>query len=181
MMDELCSHIMDIAANSVTAKAQNILISLTKDSATSRLTLQIKDDGIGMDEEMAYKVQDPFFSTKTGKKVGLGIPLLKGTAETTGGSFRLTSRVGEGTEIYVSFDLYHPDLPPLGNLKDTILVLAIGNPDTDFMFRITSDGNEFVLDTREVKNLLDGIPINNPEVITFLTKYLDENMKIFID
>ena len=110
MMDELCSHIMDIAANSVTAKAQNILVSIKRDSMNSLLTLQIKDDGVGMDEETAYKVQDPFFSTKIGKKVGLGIPLLKGTAETTGGSFRLSSRVGEGTEIYVTFDSSHPDL-----------------------------------------------------------------------
>lgn len=179
-MDELCSHIMDIAANSVTAKARNVLISLTKDSEKSRLTLEIKDDGVGMDEETAYKVQDPFFSTKIGKKVGLGIPLLKGTAETTGGSFHLSSGVGKGTEIHVSFDLNHPDLPPLGNLKDTILVLVVGNPDTDFVFRLSSDGDRFVLDTREIKGILDGVPINHPEVINFLTNYLDENMKIFI-
>ena len=180
MMDELCSHIMDIAANSVTAKAQNILVSIKRDSMNSLLTLQIKDDGVGMDKETAYKVQDPFFSTKIGKKVGLGIPLLKGTAETTGGSFRLSSRVGEGTEIYVTFDSRHPDLPPLGNIKDTILVLVVGNPETDFVFRLSSDGNDFVLDTKEVKALLDGVPINHPEVINFLTKYLDENMIIFI-
>ena len=125
---------------------------------------------------MARKVQDPFFSTKIGKKVGLGIPLLKGTAETTGGSFCLSSVVGEGTEIFVSFDLNHPDLPPLGNIRDTILVLVIGNPDTDFRFQIKRDNKEFVLDTKAIKHLLDGVPINHPDVITFLSKYLDENM-----
>ena len=176
MMDEIASHIMDIVANSVSAKAKNILVSIIIDTKKALLTLRIKDDGIGMDEDMARKVQDPFFSTKIGKKVGLGIPLLKGTAETTGGIFRLSSVVGEGTEIFVSFDLNHPDLPPLGNIRDTMLVLVIGNPDTDFRFQIKGDTKEFILDTKEIKHLLDGVPINHPDVITFLSKYLDENM-----
>jgi hypothetical protein len=176
MMDEIASHIMDIVANSVSAKANNIIVAITIDTKKVLLTLRLKDDGIGMDEDMARKVQDPFFSTKIGKKVGLGIPLLKGTAETTGGSFCLSSVVGEGTEIFVSFDLNHPDLPPLGNIRDTILVLVIGNPDTDFRFQIKRDTKEFVLDTKEIKHLLDGVPINHPDVITFLSKYLDENM-----
>lgn len=176
MMDEIASHIMDIVANSVSAKANNIIVAITKDTKKALLTLRINDDGIGMDEEMAYKVQDPFFSTKIGKKVGLGIPLLKGTAETTGGIFRLSSVIGKGTEIFASFDLTHPDLPPLGNIRDTMFVLVIGNPDTDFRFQIKSDSKEFVLDTKEIKYLLDGVPINHPDVITFLSKYLDENM-----
>jgi hypothetical protein len=176
MMDEIASHIMDIAANSVSAKAKNILVSIIIDTKKALLTLRIKDDGIGMDEDMARKVQDPFFSTKIGKKVGLGVPLLKGTAETTGGIFRLSSVIGKGTEIFASFDLNHPDLPPLGNIRDTMLVLVIGNPDTDFRFQIKSETKEFILDTKEIKHLLDGVPINHPDVITFLSKYLDENM-----
>ena len=176
MMDEIASHIIDIVANSVTAKATYIIVEITSNTNKDLLSLYIKDDGLGMDEEMAYKVQDPFFSTKIGKKVGLGIPLLKGTAETTGGIFRLSSVIGKGTEIFASFDLTHPDLPPLGNIRDTMLVLVIGNPDTDFRFQIKSDSKEFVLDTKEIKYLLDGVPINHPDVITFLSKYLDENM-----
>jgi anti-sigma regulatory factor (Ser/Thr protein kinase) len=176
MMDEIASHIMDIVANSVSAKAKDIVVTITKDTKKALLTLRIKDDGIGMDEDMARKVQDPFFSTKIGKKVGLGIPLLKGTAETTEGSFHLSSSVGKGTEILATFSLNHPDLPPLGNLKDTVFVIVLGNPETDFRFQIISDGEEFVLDTKEIKALLDGIPINHPEVIAFLSKYLDENM-----
>jgi anti-sigma regulatory factor (Ser/Thr protein kinase) len=176
MMDEIASHIMDIVANSVSAKAKNILVSITNDTKKAQLTLRIKDDGIGMDEDMARKVQDPFFSTKIGKKVGLGIPLLKGTAETTEGSFHLSSSVGKGTEISATFSLNHPDLPPLGNLKDTVFVITVGNPDTNFQFRIQTDEEEFNFDTQEIKNLLDDVPINHPEVIAFLSKYLDENM-----
>ena len=176
MMDEIASHIIDIVANSVTAKATYIIVEITSNTNKGLLSLYIKDDGLGMDEETVKKVLDPFYSTKIGKKVGLGVPLLKGTAETTGGIFRLSSVIGKGTEIFASFDLNHPDLPPLGNIRDTMLVLVIGNPDTDFRFQIKNDIKEFILDTKEIKHHLDGIPINYPDVITFLSKYLDENM-----
>jgi signal transduction histidine kinase len=175
-MDEIASHIIDIVANSVTAKATYISIDIEKDTVQNLLTLDIKDNGIGMDKETEKKVLDPFYTTKTGKKVGLGVPLLKGTAETTGGIFRLSSILGKGTEIFTSFSLNDPDLPPLGNIRDTMLVLIVGNPDTDFHFHIRNDSKEFVLDTKEMKQLLEGVPINHPEVITFLTKYIDENM-----
>lgn len=176
MMDEICSHILDIVANSVAAKATLITIEIDQDKGTNILSLRIIDNGVGMDEETIKKVLDPFYTTKIGKKVGLGIPLVKGTAETTGGTFRLSSTVGQGTELFVSFDLNHPDVPPLGNVKDTILVIVVGNPDTDFFFRITTDTKEFILDTKEIRTLLDGVPINHPEVITFLSNYIDENM-----
>jgi hypothetical protein len=176
MMDEIASHIMDIVANSLTAGAHNISVHIKKDIEGSLFILDIKDDGVGMDGEMAKKVQDPFFSTKTGRKVGLGIPLLKGTAETTGGTFSLTSEPGSGTRIRVTFNANHPDLPPLGNLKDTILVLAVGNPEVNFLFTYKDSIREFVLDTAEVKELLGGVPINHPEVISFLSKYLDEHL-----
>lgn len=175
-MDEIASHIIDVVANSVTAKATYIIVEITKDSGKNHLHLHIKDDGVGMDEKTVKKVLDPFYTTKIGKKVGLGIPLLKGTAETTGGFFRLSSVIGKGTEIFVSFDLNHPDLPPLGNINDTMLILVVGNPDTDFRFHVRNDSKEFVLDTKEMRHLLDGIPINHPDVITFLRKYIDENM-----
>ena len=175
-MDEIASHIMDIVANSVTARATYVTIDIVKDTDRNDLTLIIKDNGVGMDNETKKKVLDPFYTTKTGKKVGLGVPLLKGTAETTGGTFHLSSVIGQGTEITASFDLSHPDLPPLGNIRDTMLVLVVGYPETDFHFHLKMDSKEFALDTKEIKSLLGGVPINHPEVITFLSKYIDENM-----
>jgi hypothetical protein len=174
MMDEISSHIMDIAMNAITAKAKHIEISITADPKKALLTLFFKDDGVGMDSAMIQRVQDPFFSTKTGKKVGLGIPLLKGTAETTGGTFSLTSEVAHGVEIRASFRLNHPDLPPMGKLKDTILVLVAGNPDIDFLFKYIVNEKEFIFDTTAMKDILGDIPLNNPEVVKFFIKYLDE-------
>jgi hypothetical protein len=181
MMDEISSHIMDITANAITAKAKHIEISIIVDTKKSLTTLSFKDDGIGMNDEMVKKVQDPFFSTKTGKKVGLGIPLLKGTAETTGGTFSLTSEPGKGVEIRATFHLNHPDLPPIGKLKDTILVLVVGNPEIDFIFQYTLDEDQFIFDTAPIKALLEGIPVNHPEVVNFIINYLDEHLQNQID
>jgi hypothetical protein len=177
MMDEICAHIMDIAANALTAGARHIAISVEVDHRRNLLTATFKDDGKGMDEEMVKKVTDPFFSTKKGKRVGLGIPLLKGTAETCGGKFSLTSTLGHGVDIQVSFQLDHPDLPPLGNLKDTIMVLVVGNPDVDFSFDIKKDGTAFGLYTTEVKAMIGDVPVNHPEVVKFLTEFLDEKLQ----
>ncbi|HOL05674.1 MAG TPA: ATP-binding protein [Syntrophorhabdaceae bacterium] len=175
-MDDICAHITDVVANSVSAGAKKVFIFLEKSTIKNALHLKITDNGKGMDEETAKKVVDPFFSTKTGRKVGLGIPLLKGTAETCGGYFNLKSALGEGTEIDVFFTLDHPDLPPIGNLKDTILILTVSNPEVDFLFNIKNDVINFIFDTEEIKGLLDGVPINSPEVIKFLTNYLDEHL-----
>jgi hypothetical protein len=174
MMEEICSHILDIVTNSIRAKAKLINVSISEDYEKRLLSLSVKDDGIGMDREMAEKVQDPFFSTKKGRKVGLGIPLLKGTAETTGGSFTLNTEVGQGVEIHAVFSLDHPDLPPIGKLKDTILVLIAGNPDIDFVFKCKTDGKEFLLETASMKSILGDVPMNSPDVVNFLINYLDE-------
>jgi len=176
MMEDIASHIMDIAMNSVTAGAKRIGIAVEKDPRTAMLSLTVADDGAGMDPETVLKVQDPFFSTKTGRKVGLGIPLLKGTAETTDGSFELTSAKGAGTRIRATFDCRHPDLPPLGNIRDTFLVLIVSHPDVDFDLRYSVDGRTLELDTEEMKKELGDVPVNHPEVIGFLGKYLDEHL-----
>lgn len=176
MMEDISSHIMDIAMNSVTAGAKHISVAVEKDPQTAMLSLTIADDGVGMDPETARKVQDPFFSTKTGRKVGLGIPLLKGTAETTGGGFELRSKKGGGTTIRATFDSRHPDLPPLGNVRDTFFVLIVSHPAVDFDLRYSVDGKDFQLDTADLKKELDDVPLNHPEVISFLSKYLDEHL-----
>ena len=176
MMEDLSLHIMDIVTNSVRAGAKHVSIAIEKDEKTSMMRLEISDDGHGMDADMAMKVKDPFFSTKTGRKVGLGIPLLKGTAETTGGSFSLRSTKGVGTSIRATFDSRHPDLPPLGNIRDTFFVLIVSHPEVDFDLRYAADGKDFLLDTAEWRNELEGVPLNHPEVIGFLSKYLDEHL-----
>jgi hypothetical protein len=175
MLEELSDHIMDIAMNSVRAGAKNIFISVNTEASTGILAIAITDDGVGMGEEALRSVSDPFYSTKEGKKVGLGVPLLKGAAEMCGGEFRLKSSPGQGTEIGVTFPLDNPDVPPLGDVRETFLLLCVSNPDVRFRFRSSMDGKDFELDTKEINNILDGLPINHPEVVSFLTRYIKES------
>jgi hypothetical protein len=176
MMAEICDHIMDLVANSLKAEAKNIGVFIVRKQKENLFSIKVVDDGKGMTKEIAQKVVDPFFSTKIGRKVGLGIPLLKGAAEHCGGNFYLQSEVGKGTEIFASFVLNHLDLPPLGNIKETILVSVVSNPEINFSFHYTIDGEEFVLNTEEIKVQLGDVPINHPAVISFLSKYLDEHL-----
>ncbi len=176
MLAELSDHVMDIAMNSVRAGSKNISISVIAAKEQNLLTVTISDDGTGMTAEMLKVASDPFFSTKKKKKVGLGISLLQGATQMCGGEFSLESTPGEGTTVRATFALDHPDLPPMGNLKETILLLCVSNPEVRFVFRYRLEGGEIVLDTNEIQEVLGGVPINNPQVIGFLQRYLDERL-----
>jgi hypothetical protein len=175
VLEELSDHIMDIAMNSVRAGARHVSVSVLSDVARVRLTIAISDDGVGMAEDTLTYVVDPFYSTKVGKRVGLGIPLLKGAAEMCDGEFHIRSTPGEGTEIEATFVLDHPDLPPLGDVKETMFLLSVTNPEIRFSFRCEVDGKEFLLDTGEVSDVLGGVPLNHPEVVAYLRRYIEEH------
>jgi hypothetical protein len=175
MLEELSDHIMDVAMNSVRAGARHVSVSVQSDAAKDRLTIAISDDGVGMAEDTLKNVVDPFYSTKVGKKVGLGIPLLKGAAEMCDGKFNIQSTPGKGTEIEATFVLHHPDLPPLGDVKETMFLLSVSNPEIRFCFRYDVNGKEFLLDTGEVRDILGGVPLNHPEVVAYLRRYVAGN------
>lgn len=176
MVNDLCDHIVDIVANSLRADAKNIYVSIREDAEKNLLTIIIRDDGKGMDEQTMAGVIDPFYSTKAGHAVGLGVPLLKGTAETCNGAFNVQSIPGKGTEVCASFQLDHPDLPPLGSLKDAFLILLVSSPDADFTFHYSSRDKDFLLDTKTMREPLGAVPLNHPKVITFLSTYLETNL-----
>lgn len=176
MLAQLTDHIMDIAMNSVRAGSRNISIAVAAEKERNLLTVTISDDGAGMTEDVARAALDPFFSTKEEKKIGLGIPLLKGATQMCEGDFSLESSPGKGTTVRAAFALDHPDLPPMGNMKEAILLLCVSNPEVRFVFRYRPDSEEFVLDTEEIHKVLQDVPINHPRVIEFLKQYLDERL-----
>ncbi|MEO0258591.1 MAG: ATP-binding protein [candidate division WOR-3 bacterium] len=178
MLAELSMHILDIVQNSISAGASLIRVRVEEDKEKDFLLIEVEDNGRGMDPETIEKVQDPFYTTKSYKKVGLGIPLFKQTAQHCDGSFEIKSQRGQGTLVRATFKRSHIDLPPLGNLKDTILTLIIAELKVDFIFEIKVDGTFFTLDTRDLKRELQDVPLNHPEVIRFLKEFLDENLKI---
>ena len=175
MMTELSLHILDIAENSTKAGASLVQITVDVNLLVDRITITIADDGCGMSEEQLASVTDPFFTTRTTRKVGLGVPFFKQAAECTDGSFSITSAVGTGTTVTASFGYSHIDRIPLGDLNSTIYTLITMHPNCDFLYTYRVGEASFVLDTRIFRELLDGIPFDTPDVSAYIKAYLSEN------
>ena len=169
-------NVLDIAQNSVAAGARLMRISLTFDRAAGLLTLCVADDGKGMSPELAARVTDPFCTSRKSRKVGLGLPFLKMAAELTGGALALESAEGVGTTVTATFGLGHIDLAPVGDMASTIAGLMQCNPDRDFVYTLTVDGESFCADSREMKEILGGeVSMADPQVALFVRQYIDEN------
>ena len=133
-MEDLSLHILDIAENAIRAAAKTIKIEIVEDESRDQLTICIEDDGRGMDKETVSRALNPFFTTKSGKKTGLGLALLSQAAEQTGGSLRIDSKRGRGTRITAIFRPSHPDMKPMGDVLQTMAILITGGPSTRFIY-----------------------------------------------
>ena len=181
-MKELSLNILDIAENSVKANATLTQIILKEDADT--ITISIIDDGKGMSEEILRGVVDPFYTTRTTRKVGLGLPLLKMAAEQTGGEMKISSKQAtdeskeHGTSVTATFNKNHLDFTPLGDVASTIVTLIQGHPDTDFYFEHTYLQNSVNFDSREVRQVLGPeIPLNEYEILEWISNTLEEQYK----
>ncbi|MFA6866500.1 MAG: ATP-binding protein [Clostridia bacterium] len=172
-MRELSLHILDIVQNSVKAQAKLVMIDIIINNGY--LNLKIVDDGKGMSEDFLARVLDPFTTTRTTRNVGLGLPLLKQSAEMANGKFYIKSELNKGTEVFASYELDNIDRVPLGDIVSTIITLI--SPSIDFVWIYQIDDKKFVFDTREVTKELDGISIDSPEILIFLQEYLKENIE----
>ncbi len=179
-MREIALHLLDIAENSVAAQARDISISVCEDLVSDRLSAAIQDDGKGMNAEMVAQVTDPFVTSRTTRKVGLGIPLLKAAAEACKGFLEIDSTPGRGTRLVVEFERSHIDRMPLGDLAGTILTLVIAYPNIhwvlDYQTRVPGDGKAFHFDDQPVKEELQGLSLCDPQVLAFLRSYLEEGI-----
>ena len=169
-------HILDIVENAIRAAAQHVWITITEDAARDVLVVEIKDDGVGMSENLKNRVTDPFTTTKKTSRVGLGIPLLEQAAQESGGEVFITSEPGKGTTVRATFQYSHIDRKPLGTISQTLLTLIAGNPSIDFSYTHTRNNQTVHFDTAEWKHELEGIPINNPEVLRLIKKNLAETL-----
>ncbi len=181
-MKELSLNVLDIAKNSVRAKAT--LISIRIEENTDKLVLAITDNGCGMSREMLEGVDDPFCTTRTTRKVGMGIPLLKLACEQTGGGVTITSRHESeypdthGTEVVATFYKNHIDFTPIGDIVSTVTTLLQGNPEIDWEFAHVSDVLDVSMDTREMRVVLgDDVPLNEPSVLLWIEEYLNDQYK----
>lgn len=148
-MEEISLHILDIAENAIRAKAKNIVIQISEDEYKDLLTVCIKDDGEGMDKETIRKALDPFFTTKNGKRVGLGLSLLSQMAQQAGGHLKIDSEKGSGTMITATFRLSHPDIQPMGNIVETMATLIAGQPSIRFILNYRKGNQDFHFDSHK--------------------------------
>jgi hypothetical protein len=170
---ELSLHLLDIAENSIAADAKNVTISVEENSSLDLLKLKVIDDGRGMDEETVKKVIDPFVTSRTTRKVGLGIPLLKEAAEACKGSLVLSSELGKVTTLVVTFQNSHIDRMPLGDISTTFLNLLVSNPAVHWIFVYRRDENEFYFDDEEIKTTLGDVPLTEPEVLIVIREIIE--------
>jgi anti-sigma regulatory factor (Ser/Thr protein kinase) len=167
---ELSLHILDIAENGVTAGADCIQILVEEARTDDTLKIVIEDNGSGLPPEKRDKLTDPFVTTRTTRRVGLGLPLLAAAAQRCDGDFKVTSEAHKGTRVVATFQFNHIDRAPLGDIASTITTLIIGNSDIDFVYTHTIDEREFNLDTREIKTQMEDLSLSDPLVIHQLTK-----------
>ncbi|MDX9880887.1 MAG: sensor histidine kinase [Prolixibacteraceae bacterium] len=176
-MKDLSMHILDIAQNSIRAKASQICIEIEEKPDADQFIIRIDDDGCGMDAEELAKAIDPFYTSRTTRKVGLGLSLLKQNTENTGGSFSIHSEKNKGTQLTAAFSFSHIDRPVLGDIVGTLMILFSSSGEINFEYRHKTPSGEFSVNTSEINEMLDGIPIRTPEVRKFLTDYLSANLE----
>ena len=173
-MRELSLNILDIAQNSISAGASLTEIVVNENTKEKTLLIGIYDNGSGMTGEQVKSVIDPFFTTRTTRKVGMGIPLFKMSCEQTGGEFTIESEKGVGTKINALYKTDSIDFTPLGDIASTIVTIVSMNADKEFLYRRVLDDKEFVFSTVEIKKILDVVPLSEPSVMNWIEEYLNE-------
>jgi len=175
-MREIALHLLDIAENSVAAGAKHIHIRVEEDVLDDRVKAVVEDDGRGMDAQLLAQVTDPFVTSRTTRKVGLGIPLFKAAAEACNGGLRITSAAGQGTRLEVEFQRSHIDRMPLGDIAGTMLTLVVAYPHIHWTFQYWGGGGEFIFDDEPIKRELEDIPFTEPSILAFIRELLEEGI-----
>lgn len=176
-MQEIALHILDLAENSSRAGAKNLRIRIEESTKKDKIQIEIEDDGRGMNEEELKDVLDPFFTTKQERRFGLGLPMINQAARQAGGTLEIHSAPNEGTKLMFSFQKSHIDRQPMGDMAGVIMVIVAGNPEMDVEYEHICDGKQFTFSTKEIREILENIPLNRTEVLTFIRKYVYEGLR----
>ncbi|MBM4331456.1 MAG: ATP-binding protein [Deltaproteobacteria bacterium] len=176
-MQELSMHILDIVQNSLAAGATLVEIRIRESLAEDILMIEVQDNGRGIPQEVLNRVMDPFFTSRITRETGLGLSLLKEATELSGGCLKVQSEEGRGTRVMACFQLDHFDRAPLGDMGETVGVIISGNPAVDFFYEHQVDGQIYVLDTREMRNILGPIKLEDPLVLDFVRQDIQTGLK----
>jgi len=176
-LHDLSLHLLDILGNSVRARARHVGTTVRADPASGFLEVRIEDDGCGMDAKLLSEVADPYRTTRSTRRIGLGVPLFKEAAEAAGGTFRIESAPGAGTRLAATFRIGSIDRIPLGELGATFSVLVRTNPDMEFALTLAADGRRFELSTEEIRETLGDVPVDEPDVLAWIEETVAEGQR----
>lgn len=177
MMQDFAMILLDVANNSLSAKADTITIVLKESAKEDRLTLSIEDNGCGMDEEALKRAADPFYTTRTTRRIGLGLAFFKGLAEQCGGSFALESKPNQGTRVAATVQRSHWDVPPLGDLAESLVALIQAKEDLTLSFHYQTDSASFLFHTDKIRAIIEDVPLNDPLILIWLKGYIQEHIE----
>jgi hypothetical protein len=175
-LKDLSLHILDLAQNSLRAGATLVNFHLDECTEENLFVLEIKDNGKGMSDQEQEKALNPFYTTRTTRRVGLGLSLFEATVKRCGGELIIISAPGKGTQITATFILNHWDIPPLGDIAGSLVTLIAGNPEVDFVYVHRRGAAEFLFDTRIIKDILEEVPISTPSVLDYLQKDIEKGL-----
>lgn len=178
-MREISLNILDVAENSLKAGADTVEIDVAFSERENTLTVIVSDNGCGMTKEQVKNVTDPFYTTRTTRKVGLGVPLFKMAAEMSGGSFEISSVLGKGTTLTAVFKTDSVDFVPLGDIASTVELLCVSNPKVNIVFKEHGNNDSFTFESRKIREILGDVPMESPEVREWMREYLTENTEKF--
>ncbi len=176
-MKTIALHILDLVQNSARAKAGKVIITVVEDPEKDSYLLSIGDDGNGMAADELQKATDPFFTSRSTRKVGLGLAMIKLNAERTGGCFKIESNPGLGTRLEAGFSMKHPDRLPLGEIDDVLVLLAVGLPSVRLIYEHKTSFGIYRFDTEAVREIIRDIQESNQEIRKFLREMISENLK----
>ena len=173
-MEDLSLHILDIAENSIDAGAKNIRIVVREDVPADLLTIEITDDGKGMDAEVMKNITDPFYTTRTTRRVGFGLALLNEATKAANGKLEIRSTPAKGTTVTATFQLSHIDCKPLGQLPETITAVIARRPEANITYTHERNGAKFMFRTEDVREQLGNAPVNSVGTLSFIKRYLTQ-------
>lgn len=177
MMQDIAMHVLDIGMNSIHANATMINIELFHHESKHEFTFRISDNGKGMSEEQVILALDPFYTTRSTRKVGLGLAFLKAACEMCDGRFQLQSTLNQGTQLEAVFCTTHWDCPPKGDLGEALVNLMVYDESIRFAIVYRNEQDSFVLDTNDILQELDGIAMSEPSIMTWLKQFINEQIK----
>lgn len=177
MMEDIAMHILEILMNSIKADSTKIILKIRDSFEDDIISFQIEDDGKGMDEDMVKRAADPFTTSRTTRRIGMGLAFMKGLAEMCGGSFNIESTVGKGTIVTASVQKLNIDTPELGDLGEMMMEAVQSDENIDYVLEYTTDYGQFVFDSGVVKKELDGVSLLEPEILLWIKEYINQGIE----